>query len=498
MRAFEIYAADVLGAYRAIVNRVTKHKAYSVWFILLMLLVFGGLVWFVALVINSEEVAAFPFEVNDLLFLFFMVFLGKSLLDYYHILIERPASVFLFVQPMSEMITVTGKLITVTVFNLTLLALGLGMITVFTHAHDGLYFVIPPYIIADTILLMLLASSIALMYSVLSGLSSWSRKITGTMMYSPMMFLIWLSVLQLRLDGWDLTKVLAIVYILSLITIPLSAVFIRESWNTMTSSVSRAHQFKRSGKTQESRSKFRRWLSPMALSVYEKEIKTLLRRREGIGNAITLVGFIIFAFYFYDQLGDYLDIPSSVIGLLPVLVVGLSLYLAVVLLCLIPALGTISKEGKGFWIIKSAPISEKDVLQGKALAIIVMLPFIIAFVALPVPILAGLPPISYLFSALGAAAMFMMAIGIGIWLGARYPNFHEHTSYSPDVMSMYIVMILCLVLSATLLIPPLAVAYIDKVLGFLALIMSTDIALLIFVLGMRGAEKSLEKMEVTV
>ena len=132
------------------------------------------------------------------------------------------------------------------------------------------------------------------------------------------------------------------------------------------------------------------------------------------------------------------------------------------------------------------------------LSILVMLPFIVVFVALPVPIIAGLPPISYLFSVLGAVTMFMLALGIGIWHGALYPNYHEGASYSPDIMTMYIVMMLCLFSSAVLLLPPLAIALSDKVLGFLVLVFSLDMACLIFIAGKRGAEKVLRSSEVRV
>jgi len=494
IKLFEMYAADVLASYRAVRQRIGKHPLYVVWFIFLDLAVFGGVVWFVALVINSGEAVQYPLEVADLLFLMFMAFLGKSLLDYYHLLIERPASVFLFSQPLSRHTIVASKLLTVSVYNLALLALGLGIITGFTFLHPGLYFVIPPYLVADAIILMLLASSIGLMYSVVSSLGSWPRKIAATIMYSPMVSLVWLFTLQLRWEGWQLTQALFIVWVLSLIAVPLSSHLILEAWNTMTSSRSKLH---RRLSRERRPSWLRRLVSKEAYPVYEKELKTLLRKREGVGNAITLAGFVIFAFYFYSEVDQYLELPAFAIAALPILVVGLSLFLAVVLLALIPALGAISKDGRSTWVLKSMPVRTKHIIEGKLASISVMLPFIIVFVALPVPMLAGLPPISYLFSAMGAAVMFLLAAGIGIWLGAKYPNFTESISYSPDVMTMYIVMMLALFVSAFLLLPPLAIAFADKFLGFLILILALDVACVIFILGKREAEKLLGDLEVT-
>ena len=125
-----------------------------------------------------------------------------------------------------------------------------------------------------------------------------------------------------------------------------------------------------------------------------------------------------------------------------------------------------------------------------------MLPFIILFVALPIPLLTGLAPISLLFSVLGAVTMCATCVGLGIWFGARFPNFDEASGNSPDVMTMYTMMMLCLFLTCVLLIPQLAVAYVDKLLAIFILVLSLDISLFILVMGTRGAAKAFGRMEV--
>lgn len=494
---FEIFAADALSGYRIFKRRITKHPIYTVWSVSLTLIIFGAIVRLIAYIVNTEtDAIEFPMQLNDILFLFFMALMGKSMLDTYHTLIEREASVFLLVQPFNERRIVLGKMLTVTLFNLALLAFGLGLITALTFAHSQMYFVIPPYIVADMVVLTVLASSVGFTFAVLSGLSSWRRKIVGGILFSPLMSAIWLFLMQLRLDGWQLTGSLGIVYMASLMGMPISSQLLLESWNTMTSSRAVAHPLRRAAKGTIFSASVKKYFGPQVASVFEKEFRTLMRKREGAGNAITLIGFLVFAVYFYDQLDGYIELPGFAWELLPIVVVAISLYLAVVLLGLVPALGLISKDGKSTWIMKVAPVSEDQIITGKVLSLMVMLPFIIAVVAIPVPLLAGLSPISFLFSALGAIAMFVSGVGFGVWLGAKYPNFDEATGYAPDVMTMYTVMLVSLIFYIIVLIPPVILAFHDRFMGLMALIFVMDMCFLILVMGMRGASKSLRKLDV--
>ncbi len=493
---FEIFATDALAGFRNSRRRLSRHASYTVWSIILLLTAFGALVWLISSIVHSEEIVSFPLDMNEVLFLFFMVFLGKSVLDVYHFLVERPATAFLLVQPISRTSIVIGKLLSVTVFNLGLLAMGLGLITGMTFLHQSMHFVIPPSIIITLILLSLLASSSGLTYSIMSGLRSWRRKMLAALGYSPVISAIYIIMLQTRLGSWELVMYLLIIYLISLTLIPISSALLLESWNTMTSSKGIVHSAKRKDRRAPFSAFLGRFFGTAVISVFEREVRTLLRRREGVGNAITLAGLLIFAFYFYSRLEEFVELPGFVLGLVPPIVVGLSLYLAVVMLCLVPALGAVSRDGKAAWIFKVAPIRENEIIQGKALAVLLMLPFIILFVALPIPLLTGLSPISLLFSSLGAVTMCATCVGLGIWFGAKYPNFDEASGNAPDVMTMYTMMMLCLFLTCVLLIPPLAIAYVDKLLAILLLILSVDISLFILIMGTRGAAKAFGKMEV--
>ncbi len=497
---FEIYSTITLSGFRNGSNRLKNHKLYTIWSIILMLMVFGSFTWLIAFVIRNAGEVSFPMELNDIIFLYFMAMMGKSLLDSYHMLVERPASNFYLVQPLPNWKIVTGVLISIMAFNLFMLAFGLGIMTAFTLVHPTFYFVIPPYIVVDFIILTLLASTTGLAYGILSGLGTLKRKMAGSFLYSPMISLVWLFLLQLRYGEWQLTQTLAIILLASFITIPLSSHFLLESWNTMTSSKSKSHLQKRNHHNRVGRtvSLVRRFFGNSISTVYDKEVRTLLRRREGIGNTITLVGFLFFAFYFYNQLEGFLELPGFALDLLPIVIVGLSLFLAVVLLGLVPALGIVSKDGKNSWIFRSAPIRGSEIITGKALSILLMLPFVIILVAIPVPLLTGLSITSFVFSIIGAVTMYSIATGLGIWHGTKYPNYNESSGNAPDVMTMYTMMLLCLFLFAFMLIPPIAIAFSDKFLGLLALIFSLDIGFLILVLGIRSAGRSYEKLDLMV
>jgi len=382
------------------------------WSLILLMTAFLALVWLIAFIANSEEVVGFPMNLEEILFLFFMVFLGKSVLDVYHYLVERPATAFLLVQPISRMSIVMGKLLAVTVFNLGLLAMGLGLITALTFVHPSMHFVIPPDIVMTMIVLMLLASSSGFTYSVMSGLGSWKRKMLAAACYSPVISGVYIIMLQMDVTGWQLIGYIAVLYLISLAVIPITSVLLLESWNTMTSSKGDVHLSRKRNSGVIFASFLRRFFKKEVVAVYDREVRTLLRRREGVGNAITLGGLLVFAFYFYSKVDEFIELPAFVEELVPPIVVGLSLYLAVVMLCLVPALGAVSRDGKASWIFKSVPVKEEEIIQGKALAVLLMLPFIIIFVALPVPIMSGLSPFSLVFSSLGAITMCALCVGV--------------------------------------------------------------------------------------
>ncbi|MFO7619378.1 MAG: hypothetical protein R6W91_06990, partial [Thermoplasmata archaeon] len=438
----EIFFADALTGYRNMRKRLSKSWIYSAWSVMVMIVAFGAVVSLIAFMSRSEEIEGFPIDLNDALFLFFLVFMGKSLLDTYHYLVERPASVFLLVQPFGSMSIVLGKMLSIAMFNLALLAFGLGTMTAMTFISPYLHFVIPPDIILDLILLSLTASVVGFTYSVLSGLSKWPRKLIGAAAFSPVMSLIYIVMGQLRLAGWELTQMLGVLAILSLIGIPISALFLLESWNTMTGSRSPLHLARKNGGQGSTVKLVRRHFGRAVSSIYDSEVRTLLRRREGIGNAITLVGLLVFAIYFYDRFKDFLGFPDFIIELIPILVVGLALYLSVVSMGLVPALGAFSHDGKSAWVYKVVPLDGAEIVQGKALAIMLMLPFVVAFVAIPIPLVSGLSWVAILFSGMGAAVMFLAATGIGMWHGAKNPNYDESSGNAPDIMTMYTFMLL--------------------------------------------------------
>lgn len=493
----EIYFADALTGYRNTQKRLRKNRIYSIWSVMVMMTAFGAVTALIALISRSEVIEGFPIDLNDVLFLFFLVFMGKSLLDTYHYLVERPASVFLLMQPFGSASIVLGKMLSITVFNLSLLAFGLGTMTAMTFIHPFLHFVIPPDIVLDLILLTLMASFVGFTYSVLSGLRNWARKLVGAALFSPVMSLAYIVMSQFRLTGWDLTLCLAGLTAFSLIGIPISAFLLLESWNTMTVSRSPEHVARKNGRVGFTVRLVRQRFGSVVSSVYDSEVRTLLRKREGVGNAITLIGLLAFAIYFYDEFKNFIGLPPYLLNYVPILVVGLALYLSVVSLGLVPALGAFSHDGKSAWVYRTVPVQEKDIVLGKTLAVLLMLPFVILFVAIPIPLVSGLAPVAMLFTGMGATAMFMVATGIGIWHGARSPNYDESSGNAPDVMTMYTFMLVSLFLSVGMLLPPLAIAFADKFLGFLALVLALDLAFLILYTGIKGAARGFSRLELS-
>ncbi|MBI5000003.1 MAG: hypothetical protein HZB92_00530 [Euryarchaeota archaeon] len=496
MAWFEIYSADVLGSYRSMRKRVSNNSLYALWSVALAIFSIAAVVWIIAFIARSQDALAFPLALNDVLFLVFMILFGKGMFDAYHLLVERPATVFLLTQPLRPGSVIAGKAVAITVLNLALVAFVLGSVTAMTFLGRSMHFVIPPFLVADITILTMLASSAGLAYAVLSGLSTWRRKLVAGALYSPVMSSVYVAMSQLKLDGWALTMALLVIYLISLCALPACSFLLLEAWNTMTSSKANAHPSKRERGRSRLYALIEHRVGVPATAVLEMEVRTLLRRREGIGNAITIVGFIGFAFYMYGRLGAMVALSPRIAGLLPPMIVAMSIFIAANMLCLVSALGAFSKDGKAAWVVRVSPVSEEKVVRGKALSVMLMAPFIVAFVAVPLPLLAGLSWYSVLFAALGALAICATQTGLGLWFGARYPNFDEAHSNSPDVMTMYTVMLISLVACCALLIPPFALALSDKILGLLGLILAVDISFGILLVGMRGATRSYRNMEV--
>ena len=92
--------------------------------------------------------------------------------------------------------------------------------------------------------------------------------------------------------------------------------------------------------------------------------------------------------------------------------------------------------------------------------------------------------------------MVFLFTGFGVWFGAKYPNFDESNKGNPDIMTMYLFAMGCLILGMLFLFVPFYLMIKNyNILGILMMILVTDFAaLFLYYTAERGGAK-LDRLE---
>jgi hypothetical protein len=169
---------------------------------------------------------------------------------------------------------------------------------------------------------------------------------------------------------------------------------------------------------------------------------------------IAILGISALLIWGWNRIENMDYVPDLARGYAYPAIISIGLYLAAVLQCALIGLGSIGKEGRRFWILRSMPVTGRKIFNAKAFAILSFSPITVAGVALPLPLILGYSWWWVLFFVLSAIALILTFTGIGLILGAFYPNFDESRGGMPDIMSMYLTMIMCLVFGAFMITIP--------------------------------------------
>ena len=94
--------------------------------------------------------------------------------------------------------------------------------------------------------------------------------------------------------------------------------------------------------------------------------------------------------------------------------------------------------------------------------------------------------------------------GIGLWVGAAYPNFDESRGGTPDVMSMFLMSLLCLGVAVLILGigglalagPPIGFRWGGLANGVLVMVLSLEVGLALLLWGVLRAAKRYGALEV--
>ncbi|MDG6221545.1 MAG: hypothetical protein QCI38_08900, partial [Candidatus Thermoplasmatota archaeon] len=217
--------------------------------------------------------------------------------------------------------------------------------------------------------------------------------------------------------------------------------------------------------------------------------------KEILGSTIA-VGAVAFAIlYAVGQLPAMEFIPWFLEAYMAPIVVGMGIFAGVLLEPGLAALGAFGKDGKAIWIIKNSPANPREIVKAKALGSLYTAPILGVGAGFIPVVWVGYSISTGVFAAIMAISMSLFAVGIGIWLGARAPNFDPSMKGYPDVVTIYMYSMLCLVVCLVSTMAPFLLMFQSWVLGILAAILVADVGALFLYLGIEVGAMELEKLE---
>ncbi|MCK4718320.1 MAG: hypothetical protein KAT70_06595, partial [Thermoplasmata archaeon] len=268
-----------------------------------------------------------------------------------------------------------------------------------------------------------------------------------------------------------------------------------DAWNWATAAATGTRRSVYERITGKYASKLMRWVGWESSLILEKELVERVRSREVVGSSIA-IGAVAFAIvYALDQLPSLEFIPGFLARTMPPMVVGMGLFAGVILEPGMAALGAFGKDGKGIWVLKNAPVPAREIVKAKALGAMYTAPLLAIFAAFLSVLWVGYSLVAAVFAGIMTIAMSFFAVAIGIWLGARAPNFDSSVKGYPDIVTIYIYSMLCLgicfVASAVAFVFVLS----SPMLGLLAAVFMADLGAAFLYVGIGLGAVEFEAME---
>jgi hypothetical protein len=491
---FDIYAVEVLTAQRSLLKRIRNHPLFSLWFLFLAF----GFVWFLLRVytFSQEQVVGGLFadiETNSIYFLIFIIFFAKAVSDSFRKIAQNRALMFNLSQPVKQRNILMGKIFSEIIFNVGLLVAVIGLfvlnVLVFDYSVAG-----DVWFVVNSVLICIISTIIGTVFSIFNVFPLRKRfKLLVSIV--PVLAITYYVLYYMKIPGPLLSMVFIALGLISLVLIVLCNMVFLEAWNRGTNPGKNPKMATLLNGNHKKGRFLIRLLPSAQEALFRREIAKKVRSREFIGTVITILAISYGSLYIA---GDYTqdEILQSRFGyLFAPMVIGLGIFAAALLEPGISQLSTIGREGKNLWILKTSPLSGTSIVQTKALANMISTPLIVVGPGIFVTMYTGYSIHAVLFSSLSAITMVMLFTGIGAWFGAKYANFDESVKGYPDIMTIYIYAMVCLIFMAFFCVIPLGVYIFDSFLGILTLIMALDMALLILYLGtiLGGAE--LDRLE---
>lgn len=504
---YEVYSKDIISSYRVLEKRVSKHPFMTVWFILLMI----AFAWIVLRmyefsVIQSDVGIFGDAEPNTFLLIIFFLFLAKAVADTTRRVVQNKELVFYLSQPMKQKGVLFGKFLSINVFNLLVFETAISVM-ILVIALFRLKIALDMLYIGYSFLMVILGTSLGFSFSIFNTLRPLSRRFLIMLSEIPFFLLIYIAIVNYYylLDGWPMVIIFVLLILSSFILLLVCDRVFLDAWTFGTSANEGA---KKSVYDIFSRTPLipQRLLDERLRALVRREIAENVRSGAIWGTVITVIAITYGTMYAIDSFGDDDILQINFGKYVYPLVVGMGIFAVSALEPGISSLSSVGKEGKNLWILKTAPFGGRLIAQSKVLSIVAISPLIIfgtgLLSAYYMSFYTEIELMNYsfleiaVFSILGAQTMIFLFTGLGIWFGAKYPNFDESNKGNPDIMTMYIFAMCCLFLGVSFMVVPFYLMIENlNFLGILALIFVLDFAALFLYITTDRAGVALEKLE---
>ncbi|MBS3790573.1 MAG: hypothetical protein KGY66_06625 [Candidatus Thermoplasmatota archaeon] len=456
------------------------------WFVLLT---FGGF-WLILSMIEFlaelDELLLNPSQGN-ILFSIFFFFAAKSAAETVEGVLRDRSQKHYFSSPIDSSSIFYSKLLRVWFYNLLLFGIAMSVV-LFVIVTWNIELPIDDHFLIMLYLLIILAPFVGFNISILAHLKNkWLKKInavvaaqmitlTGIILHSRVTFFIQLEYTLLILVGS------------LLITVFSSRPLYREVWINSS-------QGTESSALHQKSLRLPRFISKSTRLVAEVEFKRRWRRKQVPGSLAVVVVMGAGLGFIYSSLGPRPDLGLGLGKYFYPSLISMTAFLAGIIHTLIPSLNLFSRDGVKLWCLRTLPSDFKEIATGKALAILLTSPVIILAIALPLPLILDYPLSFVLFSAVSSSIFIFLMSGIGLWAAAKFPNFNESTKGSPDIITMYSMIMLALLLSVIFLAIPFTLLELDPILGVLSVILAADLSALFIIWMFKRSSIVLENME---
>lgn len=482
-----MFSYEVAKSSRSTRDRIKEHPIMTTWFVILLFAGFGTSLFMTEYIASLED-PLLTLSRGDVLFILFFFIMAKSSTETVENTLRNKSLKYVITSPVPIRKLEFSRFLKVFWYNLLLLALSMGIVT-FLYSIFPLDLPIDLFFFPHLYLLMVIAPLIGFILAIFSQLKKMSHKLICLFIYGQNITIIW-RLLHTDISHIHILLFLTILGVLSSLILIVTPKLFLESWkNGVTTSTESSFRFHEAGDF------LPRFIPKNIRRVAEKEIFERWRKRE-IPASAGVVGLLGGGLFFmYYQLGPNPDLGLGLGKLFYPVLIGITIYVAVIIQDVIPSLSFFSREGKRLWALKVLPIPSKDIVWGKVMSMIVVTPLIPLIIAIPLPLVLGYPIHFTIFAVTASFAMIFSFSAIGVWAAAKFPNFDESVNGAPDVITMYTVLIMCLITAAFLILYPLQILQTDYVLGVLTMILSADIAAFAMVIVVEQTAKIYDAIE---